>query len=64
MNCKMENILIKIILFWILPKKCVKSIVSIVITLTIVVKAPQNYYYSVKTIVSLVIIELLQYVSQ
>ncbi len=38
--------------------------VSAVITVTFVVKAPQNDYYSVKYIVSLVVIELLLYVSQ
>ncbi len=50
--------------FWILHKKCIKSMVSAVITVTFVVKAPQNYYYSVKYMVSLVVIELLLYVSQ
>ncbi len=32
--------------------------VSVVITVIFVVKAHQNYHYSVKTIVSLVVIEL------
>ncbi len=49
--------------FWILHK-FIKSMVSAVITVTFVVKAPQNDYYSVKYIVSLVVIELLLYVSQ